>query len=680
MVMLNAEATAALKHLALAIDADHGVRLYLDRGDGVLELMASVRGGQAVDPSTEVFDEEHEPVVDHEEGGLLRRWLPSARGASGAEDGPGAVAHLTLPDERVGLLVMERVRREPFTDEDLALARVQARQMVSNVSTRLGPRPIAWSAQLEAVQSVAAQLTRLTSVEEVSAALCSQTQRVVAFDNARVYVLREDGRTLDPVAFRPHAREYHGESAADLRATVGEGITGWVAATGQQLIIDDAARDPRAVQVPGSADLPEESMLLAPLRSESRVIGVVVLSRLGLARFSDDELRLLGVLADQAAVAIENARLLAERDRHVAELAALLDISQAGGGATDERDLASVLSGKLREAAHMDACLISRWDEVSGKLAPIGAHGRPLIGPERDLAVHRTLRRVLLQDECVWLDPSVDTLEQAELSRLRQLGGAATLLLPLSIAGRVTGLVELITESVGRRFHDGETALLRTMANQVAASLENARLVRQLRDAAETDLVTGVYSHRHLQDRIRQETARAARAHSPLSVLMVDLDDFKRINDDYGHQAGDRVLRSIAGALRAAVRTSDVVARYGGDEFVVVMPDTDFAEASRVAERAEAAVAELEHLMADGTTVRVTCSVGLALHPRDGRSGKELLRAADAQMYTHKRARSGGRRGRRDNTAATAPAPDVPPAAPGGPTAVPVGAAPRRPA
>ncbi len=158
---------------------------------------------------------------------------------------------------------------------------------------------------------MAAQLTRLTSVEEVSAALCSQTQRVVAFDNARVYVLHEDGSTLEPVAFRPHAREYHGESAAGLRVTVGEGITGWVAATGQQLIIDDAARDPRAVQVPGSADLTEESMLLAPLRSEGRVIGVVVLSRLGLARFSDDELRLLGVLADQAAVAIENARLLA---------------------------------------------------------------------------------------------------------------------------------------------------------------------------------------------------------------------------------------------------------------------------------------------------------------------------------------------------------------------------------
>jgi len=240
MMALIEAATAALKHLALAVDADRGAHLYLDRGDGVLELIASVRDGQALAlPAPDAGPADRSPVED--EGGRLRRWLPSGRGSP---EPVGAVARLALPDERGGLLVLERRRNEPFTDDDLALARVQARQLVGNISTRLGPRPIAWSAQLEAVQSVAAQLTRLTDIEEVSAALCSQTQRVVAFDNARVYVLHDDDRTLEPVAFRPHAREYHGESASGLRVTVGEGITGWVAATGQQLIIHDAARDP----------------------------------------------------------------------------------------------------------------------------------------------------------------------------------------------------------------------------------------------------------------------------------------------------------------------------------------------------------------------------------------------------------------------------------------------------
>jgi diguanylate cyclase (GGDEF)-like protein len=654
MTVFEHEAGSALHKLAADVDADRGAHLYFDRGDGVLELIASVANAATMQ-TVACTGDLTEPRI-----GRLRRWLSGGRKDVGVA---GAVARLALPDERGGLLVLERRRDEPFNDDDLALARVQARQLVRNVATRLGPRPIAWSAQFEAVQSVAAQLTRLTSVEEVSAALCSQTQRVVAFDNARVYVLRADGLTLEPVAFRPHAPEYEGESAADLRMTVGEGITGWVAAHGQRLIVHDAAKDPRALQVPGSAELAEESMLLAPLRSEGRVIGVVVLARLGLSRFSEDELRLLGVLADQAAVAIENARLLAERDRHVAELAALLDISQAGGGAADERDLAGVLAGKLRTAAQMDACLISRWDEETGRIVPIGTDGRPLIGPTGDLAAQRTLRQVLLNDEPRWLDPSVESMDTIELERLRALGGAAILLLPLSAAGRVVGLVEFVSDVGGHRFREGETALLRTMANQAAAALENARLVRKLRDAAETDLVTGVYSHRHLQDRVRQETARAARAHSPLSLLMVDLDDFKRVNDEHGHQAGDRVLRSIAGALRAAVRTSDVVARYGGDEFVVLMPDTDDAEARQVARRASAAVAELAHPMADGSVVRVTCSVGLALHPRDGHTGRALLQAADAAMYTDKRSRSaGGHGGRQTRTmapGATAAAIDV---------------------
>ncbi len=645
MVALLKEAAAALTRLARDVDADRGAHLYLDRGDGVLELIASVRDGEAISDGSEAGTGDERPIDQGptgDEGGLLRRWLPAPRSVS---EPTGAVARLALPDERGGLLVLERKRNEPFHDDDLALARVQARQLVGTISTRLGPRPIAWSAQLETVQSVAAQLTRLTSVEEIATALCSQTQRVVAYDNARLYVLRRDGRTLEPVAFRPHAREYQGELVASLRVMDAEGITGWVAANGQPINVHDAARDPRAINVPDSVELPEELMLLAPLRSEGRVIGVFVLSRLGLSRFSDDELRLLGVLADQAAVAIENARLLAERDRHVDELAALLDISRAGGGATDERDLANVLAEKLRGAAGMDACLISRWDDETGRLVAIGAHGRPLIGPERDLGSHRTLRHVILNDEPVWLDPSVDTLEPAELSRLHALGGSAMLLLPLSTGGHVTGLVEFVSEVGGRRFHEGEAALLRTMANQVASALENARLVRQLRDAAETDLVTGVYSHRHLQDRVRQETARASRSHSPLSVLMVDLDDFKRINDEHGHLAGDRVLRAIAGALRAAVRTSDVVARYGGDEFVVLMPDTDAPEAKQVAQRAAEAVAELAHPMSDGSKVHITCSVGLALHPRDGRNGKALLRAADAAMYTHKRSRAGAGRG-----------------------------------
>jgi diguanylate cyclase (GGDEF)-like protein len=289
--------------------------------------------------------------------------------------------------------------------------------------------------------------------------------------------------------------------------------------------------------------------------------------------------------------------------------------------------------------------------------------------PTRDPDSDRAARHVLLSDQPLLVDPATMDTDPTERARLAALDAALVLLMPLSTAGRVVGLVELVSEQPEHRFHADETAWLRTMTNQVAAALENARLVQQLRDAAETDSVTGVYSHRHLQDRLRQETARAARARTPLSVLMVDLDDFKGVNDEHGHQAGDRVLRAIAGALRDAVRGGDIVARYGGDEFVVLMPDTDAAAAAVVAERARKAVAGLAHAMADGSSVHVSCSVGLALYPTDGKSSRELLRRADAAMYEEKRARTGaadtpGQRSRsRTSTRREATGADVRPAA-----------------
>jgi diguanylate cyclase (GGDEF)-like protein len=631
MTTRDRDTATTLRHLASAVEADHGARLYLDRGDGVLRLIAAVREGRVV-PT-----DHRGEVRPGPEQGLLRRAFP------GLASSAGATLRLALPDAKGGMLVLERRRREPFSEEDIALARVQSRQLVAQASTRLGHRGFAWSAQLEAVQSVAAQLTRLSTVEEVSATLCAQAHRVLAFDNARVYVLNPDGITLEAVAFRPHAAEYEGESAASLRVRVGEGITGWVAESGQAVIIADSNRHPRAIDVPGTSAIDEESMILAPLRSEGRVIGVVVLSRIGLDRYHDDDLRLLRVLADQTGVAIENARLLAARDRHLAELAALLDISQASSRSSDELELAAVLARRVAEAAAMDACVLSRADEATGALSFVAAWDRePGRATPREAPLHRAARQVVLSDTPRLIDTERDQLEAAETTRSATLGATRTWLMPLATAGRVIGIAELVSRDGQRSVGPDELSLLRTMANQIAAALENAHLVRQLRDAAETDLVTGVYSHRHLQDRMRQESARAARTRSPMAVLMLDLDDFKGINDRYGHQSGDRVLRAIAGCLRASVRASDVVARYGGDEFVVLMPDTTPDEGRVVATRAAEAVAALAHQMADGTEVHVGCSVGLAHHPIDGRSGRALLRAADAAMYAQKRSRGRG--------------------------------------
>ncbi len=163
------------------------------------------------------------------------------------------------------------------------------------------------------------------------------------------------------------------------------------------------------------------------------------------------------------------------------------------------------------------------------------------------------------------------------------------------------------------------------MASLAATGLEKVRVLEHLRSAADIDLVTGVHNHRYLQERLRQEVARSARSHSPLAVLMLDLDRFKPINDRHGHAEGDRVLRNVAAAITAQVRTSDVVARYGGDEFVVLMPDAPVDQAERVARRVVRGILKSRHELSDGSTVAVGVSAGLAAYPADGRTSAQLL-------------------------------------------------------
>jgi diguanylate cyclase (GGDEF)-like protein len=223
------------------------------------------------------------------------------------------------------------------------------------------------------------------------------------------------------------------------------------------------------------------------------------------------------------------------------------------------------------------------------------------------------------------------------------MGGKTLLMLPLTAGGKAVGLIELISLRANRHVSFGEMQVFQTMASTAAAGLENVRLLEQLRHAADIDQVTSSHNHRYLQDRLRQEVARAARNRTTLSVLMLDLDDFKPINDQFGHADGDRVLRAVARTIRSAVRANDVVARYGGDEFVVVMPDTNEDGAQEVARRVIVGIRESKHELSGGSVASVGVSGGLAMYPENGRTATLLLQAADSAMYSAKRARAGRR-------------------------------------
>ncbi|MET0772193.1 MAG: diguanylate cyclase [Candidatus Limnocylindrales bacterium] len=625
-----------LDELARAVAADAGLGLFLADTEDALGLVAT------------------HPVDAHERSG--GSWLSRAVGRPavgrrprlglqrGGDDDPREQLLMVIPDGRGGVLVMGRRDGEPFSAQDRAIARLYARQLAveltgTAVERAVGPAGPAWRAQLQLVQSIASRLTRLTTIERIGEAICAETRRVVPYDNARVYVLAPDGVTLEAVAFSHHATEYAGETADGLRLRLGQGITGSIVETGQAVVVADAQHHPAAIPVPGT-ELIQEALLVVPLVYEGMPRGAIVLCRLGREAFRQDELRLIQVLADQAVVAVENARSLALRDRMLHELQALLEISRAGADEHDERELAGLVGDIVLRTSRADAAVISRWDESSALLEVLGQVGHLGGSVDRsrvDMTGLPRLRQVLLEGTPHLVRSRSSRVDSGAQGLLRRMGARQVLLLPLVASGRTIGLLELYLVSDERVVTAREVEVYGTMASHAAAALQNVRLMRQLREAADIDQLTGIHNNRYLQDRLNQEVARSMRTDTPLSVLLLDLDGFKTINDEHGHADGDRVLQNVAATLRLAVRANDIVARYGGDEFVVVMPETDLEAARQVADRVVASVRAVRHPLSDGSEGVVACSAGLALFPTDGRTASRLLRSADAAMYRIKR-------------------------------------------
>jgi diguanylate cyclase (GGDEF)-like protein len=211
--------------------------------------------------------------------------------------------------------------------------------------------------------------------------------------------------------------------------------------------------------------------------------------------------------------------------------------------------------------------------------------------------------------------------------------GAERIAFPLRIGTSDFGQLVIASDS----FDAEQVETAAVLANQVVVALENARLHRLVEQQALVDSLTGLANRRSIEDTLRSELVRAARFSDEVCVVFADLDFFKRVNDRYGHPAGDEVLKAFANALRATVRESDVAGRWGGEEFALVLTGTDSVGGARFAERARAAIEATIVQMPDGEALSVTASFGVASYP-EAREFGELLAAADSALYEAKRA------------------------------------------
>jgi diguanylate cyclase (GGDEF)-like protein/PAS domain S-box-containing protein len=211
------------------------------------------------------------------------------------------------------------------------------------------------------------------------------------------------------------------------------------------------------------------------------------------------------------------------------------------------------------------------------------------------------------------------------------------LCIPILAQGETLGILHLQGVDDAPRLDASELSFKTTFAGQVGLSIANIRLREALRTQSVRDALTGLYNRRYLEEVLDREVRRAARAAQSLGLLMIDLDHFKSFNDTYGHDAGDAVLRDTGASLTKGIRAEDFVCRYGGEEFVVILPTADLEAARLRAERLRSKMRELTILHQGKSLGMVTISVGVATFPEHGISPKELMAAADAALYEAKR-------------------------------------------
>lgn len=532
-------------------------------------------------------------------------------------------APLLLKDEPIGCLnVYYRNTQKSFQNES-----------AMEFFTRLAALSIEYSkvihqseykAQvLTVLEEVGMSLTSSFNINEIMKVFLSTAVSITDTDAGALILVDETGtKVLD-------AFEYSKGSNMPKRyvstARLTNGISGEAVKTRKPVVIPDLSKCENINPV--SLDIKRAATVAVPLITRGKPIGILYVDSYRPRDFSKNEIDYLVILCNQAAIALNNTELYKKLTREAQEMALLYEVSQSFMSTLDFDKLLVNILERLKNTFGYLNLAIMLVDEEKHELYPRSYINYPdhikklrfKIGRD-GVSGHVAETKKMYYCPDVSKDPYY--IVGAEKAK-------SELCFPLMLGDRVIGTLDVESPEING-FTEDDMKLLSGLSAQIAVALYNSQLFEQTKALSLTDPLTSLPNRRSFDMFIEAEIRRAGRYHRSFSLLMVDFDNFKKYNDAFGHPAGDKILKKCSQLMKETIRDVDFLGRYGGDEFISVLPETDSTFALEVAERMRKTIA------AQSIEPRITLSIGIAAFPQDANNKNTLIEIADDACYEAK--------------------------------------------
>ncbi len=479
--------------------------------------------------------------------------------------------------------------------------------------------------QLRVVDTLVTLIAERPMIQEAIPEVARAIARRFAFDQVGIGLLENERLKVTLASVHVPMPPVKGFSQSFGR---NRGISGRVLTSGRAEIIHDVRNDPDFVDTGWNA----RSEICVPIWSAGAVIGIVNVETSAERPLDNADLEVLQIIARHLGIAFENEELLASERSTRRAMEALNQVSTIVTSTLDVDEALRRIVDTL--GSYFDYRYVVAGMTEGQFVQPSAAHGVALERLVRIPTAASPIGRVAVDGK---------PLEIKRLTSRTDLGldafpdGQSLIVVPITGDGHILGIL-IVIGSRTRELTEQDTSMLQMFAQHAGVVLDNARMYEEARRMAYLDPMTHLPNHRHFQERFTEDFERASEGGSPLAVMVIDLDGFKQINDRFGHLEGDAVLIDASRRLSSKLRERDLLARYAGDEFVVLLPDTDIEAAMLIGQRLRDAIGGESFEISTGERATLTISVGVAVSPEHGNSTRELLNSADNATYAAKHA------------------------------------------